>query len=235
MLNPSLNTAALRQAFSERRRIQIPDILDATVAKRLFHCLNKEVPWTLAYIDGDESITLPHERLKTLNAADSAAIQHTIQSRARDKFQFMYNSYMMVSAYIEKRDTHLPLHDLLEFLNTPPFLDFIKQITGEHGIIKADAQATRYIPGHFLKRHDDTSKDEGRRLAYVLSLTRDWQADWGGLLQFLDNDGNVVDTFMPRYNVLNLFAVPMHHCVSYVTPYARQPRYSITGWLREAT
>lgn len=232
MLNPALDVGVLRRQFATTGRLQITDALQAAVAERLFRCLDRDVPWTLAYIDGDRSVTLPHERLKALRPEEAAAIQSAVRSRARDNFQFMYNSYMMVEAYVQKRDPHLPLHRFLEFLNTPPFLDFIRQISGDGSIVKADAQATRYIPGHFLKRHDDSPKEEGRRLAYVLSLTKEWQADWGGLLQFLDESGAVIDTFMPRYNALNLFRVPTQHCVSYVAPHARQPRYSITGWLR---
>ncbi|MGH8398608.1 MAG: 2OG-Fe(II) oxygenase family protein, partial [Gammaproteobacteria bacterium] len=64
----------------------------------------------------------------------------------------------------------------------------------------------------------------------VLNLTKDWQADWGGLLQFLGEDGKVVDTFFPSFNSLMLFQVPMWHHVSYVTPFAGHGRYAITGW-----
>lgn len=232
MLNPALDIGALRREFARAGRIQIRDVLDPGIAARLHTCLEREVPWTLAYIDGDEPRRLTHDELRTLTPERAAAVQRAIQSRARDKFQFMYNSYMMLEAYAERRDPHLALHGLFEYMNSRPWLDFIKSVTGVTDIVKADAQATRYIAGHFLKRHDDTLAKEGRRLAYVLSLTRDWQADWGGLLQFLDRDGNVIDTFMPRYNALNLFAVPVDHCVSYVAAHAQGARYSITGWLR---
>jgi Rps23 Pro-64 3,4-dihydroxylase Tpa1-like proline 4-hydroxylase len=32
---------------------------------------------------------------------------------------------------------------------------------------------------------------------------------------------------------MNIFRVPQLHAVSYVAPFARADRYSITGWLRE--
>jgi SM-20-related protein len=34
---------------------------------------------------------------------------------------------------------------------------------------------------------------------------------------------------------LRLFAVPKLHSVSYVTPFAPEPRLSVTGWLRSHT
>ena len=59
------------------------------------------------------------------------------------------------------------------------------------------------------------------------------EADWGGLLHFLDPTGQrAVDTFTPVWNSLSLFRVPQMHEVSLVAPWAGSPRYSITGWFR---
>ena len=44
-------------------------------------------------------------------------------------------------------------------------------------------------------------------------------------------DGEVEEVWSPRYNSLTLFMVPTMHVVSYVAPFAKQPRYAITGWL----
>jgi Rps23 Pro-64 3,4-dihydroxylase Tpa1-like proline 4-hydroxylase len=66
----------------------------------------------------------------------------------------------------------------------------------------------------------------------VINLSRNWQADWGGLLQFLDSDGEVVRTLMPRFNTISLFRVPADHLVSPVAPFATGARYAITGWFR---
>ncbi len=165
--------------------------------------------------------------------ADKDALFAEIHAIAKDQFQFIYNSYMMVTAYKEGRNPDLLLHRLLEFLNSPPWLDFMRKLTGISGIKKADAQATRYLPGQFLKLHNDHEPEEKRLAAYVLNLSRNWQADWGGLLHFMDEDGNVTDTLLPRFNTLSIFSVPANHFVSEVAPFARTPRYAITGWLKE--
>lgn len=65
----------------------------------------------------------------------------------------------------------------------------------------------------------------------MLNLSCAWNADWGGLLQFIDDDGRVLDSFLPRWNTLSLFAVPAGHAVSRVAPWAGQERLAITGWL----
>jgi SM-20-related protein len=111
-------------------------------------------------------------------------------------------------------------------------LNTFRTITGRPEIRRADAQATRYLAGHFLRRHNDLHEEDGRVCAYVINLTRAWQADWGGLLQILDERGDVVRTLMPRFNTLSLFRVPTEHCVSPVAEFATGARYAITGWFR---
>jgi Rps23 Pro-64 3,4-dihydroxylase Tpa1-like proline 4-hydroxylase len=66
----------------------------------------------------------------------------------------------------------------------------------------------------------------------VINLGHDWQADWGGLLQFFDESGQVTESFVPRYNTLSLFRVPQLHAVSLVAPWAERPRFGITGWFQ---
>jgi SM-20-related protein len=89
-----------------------------------------------------------------------------------------------------------------------------------------------YAPGHFLKLHNDNAKSrDDRRYACVVGLTRDWEADWGGLLQMVD-DGQVIRSCTPAFNTCVIFKVPRDHLVSYVAPYATKPRYSLTGWMR---
>ena len=108
----------------------------------------------------------------------------------------------------------------------------MRAVTGDDTIAFADAQATRFDPGHFLTCHDDKVGGKSRRVAYVLSLSPVWRPDWGGALQFFGVDGNIEQAYVPTYNAINLFRVPSDHSVSIVAPFAGASRYSITGWLR---
>ncbi|MCG8433086.1 MAG: 2OG-Fe(II) oxygenase [Gammaproteobacteria bacterium] len=230
MLNHELDASQLRATFQKNNRIQIPNILQPQAAEVLYDCLHKQVPWTLAYMDEDGGHTLSKTELEKLTPDDQRVLGDRIKLIAKDQFQFVYNSYMMVTAYKERRDQHLVLHSVLEYFNASEWLDFIRAITDINNVVKVDAQATRYLPGHFLKSHNDVEPAQGRLAAYVLNLTRGWKADWGGLLHFTNGSRNVVDTYVPRFNSLTIFKVPADHCVSCVAPYARRARYAITGW-----
>jgi len=230
MLNTALNIDNLAAEFRQNRRIQIHDVLLPEAAESLCQCLEHEVPWDVAFIDGEQSILLASDKLMEFSQDDWVNLNSKVQSRAVDNFQFIYNSYMMVTAYKEKRAPNMLLHSMVEYINAPAFLNFIRNVTGIYSIMRADAQATRYIPGHFLKKHNDQAVGQYREIAYVLNLTRKWQADWGGLLQFMDDDGKVTDTYLPTFNSLTMFQVPAWHHVSYVAPFVPCARYAITGW-----
>jgi len=230
MLNNDLDLDRWRRELAAHGRVQIPDYLQATAAERLHACLAEEVPWqTAENSTGTARVT---GRGVVLDEAQERALLDAAYHRARNEYQFVYDTYMLVRAAREGWDHGLVARFMLEFFNSPEYLAFVRHLTGDPGIRSVNAQCTRYRPGQFLQLHHDINQEEDWRYAYVLNLSRDWRADWGGLLHFVDEGGNVVDTLMPRWNSLSLFRVPYGHFVSLVAPWAGRPRLAITGWLR---
>lgn len=232
MLGNGLDLAALADQFAAEGVLQIRQALRPEVADLLHDCLATRVPWSLAYRDQSGPRKLWSEELSAMDPSSREALDQEIYAMARQQFQFRYDSFMMVTAYKEKRHPELVLHRVIEQINSQEWLDAFRRITGFSQIRRADAQATRYVAGHFLRRHNDLNEEDGRLCAYIINLSRDWQADWGGLLQILDSDGQVVRTLMPTFNSVSLFRVPTEHCVSPVAPFATGARYAITGWFR---
>jgi len=236
MIDPRFDPTPWCALLQRDRRVQVENFLQPEVAERLRACLQTEVPWTLALRDADGARTIDHPTYAAMQAPAVAALLEATAAGARagDReagFRFAYDSYMMVSAYTQGRDPGLLLHRVLELFNTLEYVALMQSLTGDARVRRVNAQATRYRPGHFLRYHTDIDSTEGRLYAYVLNLSRDWNADWGGLLQFIDDDGRVLDTFLPRWNTLSLFAVPAGHTVSLVAPWAAADRLAITGWL----
>ena len=229
MISNTLEIAPYRNRLLSHGRVQIPGFLQEPSAARLRECLSNEVPWQTA-LRSDRPVA------GSDNAAHSEvahqALLHTLYQRARDAFEFVFDRYRMIDARRDGLDPGLGLHVVVDFLNSPEFIAFTHELTGDRDIRMVSAIGARYRPGHFLKMHNDKSGEEDRAFAYVINLSRDWQADWGGLLQFLDDRQNVTETFTPHWNSLSLFRVPQMHQVSLVAPWAREDRYSITGWFR---
>ncbi|MFV3075803.1 2OG-Fe(II) oxygenase [Niveispirillum fermenti] len=236
-LNPSLDRPAIGRALQAGRRAQVKNIFPKPVADALYECLSKQVPWNTIFSEGDQKVHALHPtQVAAMTPAHHQWLTQFVIDRARDGYQSLYENYPIWDLLDKKIAPDLYVFRFVEFFNSPEFLDFIREISGVDSIAMTDAQATLFRNGHFLARHTDGDyRTKGRRMAYVLNMTPVWRTEWGGILEFTDDDGNVIDGFMPAYNTLNLFYVPSWHHVSYVTPFAAAGRYGITGWLRDAT
>lgn len=229
MISNDINLNQCRQALVSNTRVQIPGFLQPDAAETLRQCLLTEIPWALAERSDGASHTIAADAYAVMDEERRADLFARSYERAKHEFQFSYDSYMMVKAVTEGWKFNV-LHAVLEFLNSPDFLVFARRLTGEPGIHAVNAQATRYRPGQFLTRHEDEEVKEGRVCAYVINLSKNWDSDWGGLLQFHDDNKRLIDTFVPYWNHLSLFRVPQSHSVSLVAPWALEPRLAITGW-----
>ena len=231
MINNLLDPAPWRARLLRDGRVQVPNYLQDSAAEHLHHCLSEQVQWTLALRDAEGPRTLPPSDYAALSAQQRTTLFGEIAASASgNQYRFAYDSYMMVRAYLEQRDDGLLLSNVLEFFNSPDYISWMQALTGDARIRRVSAQATRYRPGQFLRYHTDVDSTEGRLYAYVINLGREWQADWGGLLQFIDESGAATDTYLPRWNSMSLFRVPAGHAVSMVMPWAGGDRLAITGW-----
>jgi Rps23 Pro-64 3,4-dihydroxylase Tpa1-like proline 4-hydroxylase len=228
-INDMLAPGALRAAFDTSGRIQVGDFLTPPSADRLHHCLDQETGYRLTIKGPTGTQRVKQGALLTPQA--QAQMAGDVYAAARHDFQFLYDSEPVTDEGSPYRDPAHYLTRVAEFLNGPAFGDFVCGVTGIDGHDFVEAQATRYARGHFLTAHDDDRKDGKRLAAYVLHMTRGWRADFGGVLQFINANGNI-EGFTPAFNSLTLFKVPMMHSVSMVTPFAPAGRYAVTGWLR---
>lgn len=230
-LGSAFGPTQLATIFAAHRRMQIAEFLTAQSAAALLAELSQSSAWKLAANRGEQIIDFDAATLEAFTPEQWAKLDQAVALGGRYGFQFRYDTIRL-----PKEEGQAPaspaLAEFADFLSSPEMVAFFRTLTGAGDIDFADAHASRYRPGHFLTTHDDTVAEMGRRAAYVLNLSPEWRPDWGGLLLFYDAQGNVVRGFTPRFNTLNIFAVPQAHSVSWVTPLAAAPRYAITGWLR---
>ena len=229
-LAPSLDAAALQAAFGARQRLHIPGILDADSAEALVFAMEAFDGWKVSVSAGGEVFELPLKGRVAAEPGKQGWIDEARVDGAEPRMQYIFDTRRLdMEPEDAPRDA---VSEVPGFLNGPEFLAFVRTVTGDARIDFADAQATRYRPGHVLTGHDDAAEGKNRLYAYVLNLSRDWRADWGGVLVFEGADGHIAEGFAPAFNALNIFAVPMRHAVTQVASFAPRDRLSITGWLR---
>lgn len=233
-INPALDRATLADEFAINRRVQVRDILTEAAAATIHQVLAAGTPWGLAWQANDGPSALRPDEMAGLSAEQRQAMGRAImQNAGAGRYSFAYHRYPMVEAYTKRWRPDGPHDLLLEHINDQPMIDFVREVTGFANLVKADAQATLFAPGQFLGLHHDSHVDEGWKVAYVLNFARDWHEDWGGYLLFYDEDGDVIAGYKPRFNALNMFAVPQRHSVTYVPPFSPVGRFAITGWFRD--
>ena len=233
-INPDLRADELAQDYADGNIVRINNIFPGDIAKAIHQVLARQTPWHFVHANdqGKHKYYRPEE-WRALGQAAQRQVFQNVMAQARAGFSYMYQCYPMIDALLEGQDPDWPLHALTEYLNTDEFRDFVKTVTNEPSVVKLDAQASLYAPGHFLNTHNDHGDNAERRCAYVLSFTKNWRADWGGELLFLDEDDNVQTGFTPNFNSLTLFKVPRTHIVTQVASFAGAPRLSVVGWLRD--
>lgn len=228
MISNEIDIDHWRRQLAQHSRVQIPNFLQADAAELLAEELARRVPWQLAERSSGVPMTTPRGQYP--DDAEYARLLRSGYEQAADSYQFAYDTYMLKRAAREGWDPELGVRFVLPFFNSPEFIEFARYLSANPAINAVVAQCTRYRPGQYLLPHNDEDTEEGRRLAFVINLSRDWKPDWGGQLQFLDADGNILQSFLPRWNSLSLFRVPQVHQVTLVAPWAAQPRHAITGW-----
>lgn len=231
-IGPNLDVGALRDAFRRIGRVEIPGFLPVADALRLRAHLIGRGDWRLVLNAGEAVYEIPRDAVRQLSDVQRRELDERVIAAARQGFHYRYESIRVADDPAERDAAASLLDRFAGFMSSPAVLGLIGDISGLDGLDFADGQATAYSAGHFLTTHDDDVAGKKRRAAYVLGLSPGWQADWGGLLMFHRDDGHVEEGFVPAMGALRLFAVPARHSVSYVTPFAPEPRLSVTGWLR---
>lgn len=236
-LNPSHDVAALAASFARNRRIHIRSVLTDDAAREIRMLLARHTNWGVAQqaglrLDPDmvygRELATPKGRQKVQEGFEKSHL-----AAARGDYAFRYCQYSLVEAVQKGWDPDGPHEFLIEHINSPAFLDFVSAVTGFPELVKADGNATLFAQQNFLGWHTDSHVKEGWKVAYVLNFTTDqWQPDWGGYLNFFDDDGDIIAGYKPRFNSLNMFAVPQPHNVGFVPPFAPLGRYAISGWFR---
>jgi SM-20-related protein len=224
--------AGYARVFAQSRRIHIPDLMVRADAEAAYRALAEATAWNTVINAGAKVIDLSDDIKASLTAQQAEALDRSVVVSAAQGYQFKFDNMRLSERGEPHAEKGHPLAPAVDFLNSPRFLAAMRRLTGRPDIAFADAQATRYAPGQFLHVHDDLDAGKKRIAAYVLNLTPEWSPEWGGILHFMDEDGHVAEGYVPRFNALNVFEVGIRHFVSYVAPYARFPRLSVTGWLR---
>lgn len=225
-INNSLDFTHIKKQYAVDDRVCIQNIFSEDSALTAHNSLNTSTAFDFAFVKDGLPTLASSQDLAALSAQEQHNMRSSILELGSQGIGYLYGRHQ-IEAHSEQT-----LVAVKEWLNDKKTIDLVKELTGMQDIDFASAQATRYIHGHFLTRHQDIHEVEKRRLAYVLNFSENWHPDWGGLLQFYEPSGTPRDAWLPMFNSMNIFDVRHIHAVTYVAPLATKPRLAITGWFR---
>lgn len=228
MLNPKLDLGALKNEFSKTGRIRIKNALPQDVAESLANEM-LDLPYQLFCATGQGVAVIDPAEMAKWDRGTVAELQRKLNESASRAEGFAYFGFRMTEAW-PQQTPNTALGRLYAGFKDKKTLEAIQKITNAKSFDNVFAQATQYLPGHYLTRHLDDPKGEHRKFAFVLGLTRKWDPDWGGLLQFFDDNGQPTESLSPGFNTLDLFDVRHVHSVTFMTPFCQNPRVAISGW-----
>ena len=221
--------AELQKKYRANQYVRLGGFLSSQSVDLLAQAVMHDVNFKNAFFLGGQNREASDKDIACLGTEQRKALYFDIYQAAAKGSGFLYGRNK-----IELNESALPeTKAVLELMNSEDVLAMIKKITGLSTINYADGQVTRFRVGDFLTRHIDNVAGETRKFAYVLSLTKYWHPDWGGLLQFFENSGEPQNALSPVFNSLTLFDVNKVHSVTSIAPFAPTDRLSITGWFRE--
>lgn len=236
VIDPALDPRRIAPVFARSGRIHLPGVFSREAAAGIGAAISGDsVPWVKSWRTNGPSLDGSLRDFEAMTPDLRAAFDADMAAAARAGFCFRFDAWRAsddILAGKRRGGALAPLEAVHDFLNGEAFLSFVRTLTGEPRCAYSDVMVSRYRAGDFLSAHDDDIVGKKRLFAYVLNFTPIWRADWGGVLNFLDEDGHVAEGYAPTFNALNLFRVPQEHAVSVVAPFAGGPRLSITGWVR---
>jgi len=234
IVNNKLDLNELQKTFKEKGYVVIDNFLKEDVAEKLYQFFAYDMPpewWSVATYPAKGQSGVEYNRNLNENE-DSIQSARGYAETAFSENLFSYAFHRTLSDHFD--DCTCPECQLRSSIDSEEMYDIISKITDLKIISSNELFAACYVPGDFLSPHQDSPNGI---IGFVLQLTKNWRPEYGGLLYFLNDEGNVVENVeVPKFNSLTMFLLPEDkgklHYVSHVNPGTNEVRLSFTGWFR---
>ena len=232
-LNKKTNLKEFAKKLQSGEPTQIENVFSDETAEMIYNALDKDVEWTLTFKTPKGPVALSPAQIKRLppQAVDQY-FKLIHQSAAEEIFTYVFSTCPIDEAAKAGKPVNEVLLAFHAFLNTDEALDFFREASGDQGITRATCYASLFGPDQFITIHNDTDTypSEDRRINCVFSFTKGWKPDWGGYLNFFDENNDIKHGFLPRFNVVTCAKLPAAHSVTAVAPFANASRFVIVSW-----
>ena len=177
-INPEIDLSSAATTLASRRRVQIHDFASAESAKALHDLLQQHDDWYLSYNEGPDNFETSEVEFAALTMEQKHRFTAGVYRRA-SRLSVPVQAVLHQSGCGLGRESG-PSHARRARVGYGEgFSGLMRDVTGRDDIRTSDSYASLYGPGHFLTRHDDRHPTHQRIAAWVLSMTPEWDENWG--------------------------------------------------------
>ncbi len=156
---------------------------------------------------------------KKINKVAAALLKEKFYEYNSDLYQFQQTDDCKNAKQPAIKEFH-------KFFSSKEFISFISQITNTK-LKSIDMSGFIYDDTDYLLPHDD--RLAGRKVAYILNLTKNFTKADGGALQFFKNN-KIVKSIPPTFNTLTIFKVSSKSLHQVQEIMSAKKRISFAGW-----
>jgi len=225
----SIDILKCKEQFENHNKVIINDFLLTDYAESLHQFYNEKMPSDWWFASSYPSFTKgeSHEFIQvTEDNYHTIQINKSYSNKCLNDHIYSYFFYRTMPHIDGCSCLHCSIHG---FLSSEKIINILNEITHLNLKKSTTIFANKYTSDCFLATHTD---DGNGRLAFVLHLTKNWNACWGGM--YMDHtDPNNIKTVIPSFNKMVMFKVGNNqtpHSVSCVTNNLTRKRISVTGW-----
>jgi len=164
-------------------------------------------------------IVLPNFFTKKINQVAKALLKEKFYEYNSDLYQFQQTDDC-------KNAKQPAVKDFYKFFSSKEFIQYISKLTSTK-LESIDMSGFIYDDTDYLLPHDD--RLSGRKIAYILNLTKNFKKKDGGALQLFKNN-KIVKNIPPTYNTLTLFKVSPYSMHQVQEIKTKKKRLSFAGW-----
>ena len=156
---------------------------------------------------------------KKIMAVEDSLLKQSFAEQNSDLFQFQQTDDVSKLNNSVLREFH-------SFFSSRVFLSFISQVTNKK-LKSIDMSGFIYDDTDYLLPHDD--RLDGRKIAYIVNLSRNFTKGDGGALQLFKGK-KVVKSIVPTYNAFTIFEVSSKSLHQVEEVKSNKQRLSFAGW-----
>ena len=131
-LSPDLDAAALAEAFARSRRLHIPGLMAPGDAERVADVLEAETRWKTTVAAGGAFFELPLDGRRAADPAKQSWLDEAGVDGSSPLTQYIFDTRRLGIEHTEVTGGAPDLaDDVLDWLNSPAVLSFLRTVTGD--------------------------------------------------------------------------------------------------------